>query len=88
MLFFLFTLAKNYSFTLSKPAFNFLWVADVCWLSKRDDAGYLMSAGLSGVGVLSTGTLKLLGKSTEKSGRLKSLQLPPQKLTAERLVVN
>lgn len=36
----------------------------------------------------STGTLKLLGKSTERSRRLKSLQLPPQKLTAERLVVN
>lgn len=76
-------------FAFSLPAFNFLWVADVCWLSRR---ATLMSIwcqlGLSWVGVLSTGTLKLLGKSTEKSGRLKSLQHPPQKLTAERLVVN
>ncbi|KAK5910997.1 hypothetical protein CgunFtcFv8_005209 [Champsocephalus gunnari] len=80
-------------FTRSNPDFNFLWVADVCWLSERDDAGYLMLefSGLSVavyVGVLTTGTLKLMGKDTEKSWRLKSIQLPPQMLTVEILVVN
>lgn len=37
-------------FTPSKPAFNFLWVADVCCLSTPGDTRYLMSAGFRGVG--------------------------------------
>lgn len=79
-------------FTPSKPAFNFLWVADVCCLSTPGDTRYLMSAGFRGVGWVFffplQGPQSSWGKSTETSGRLKSFQLPPQKLTAERLVVN
>lgn len=52
--FFFNTLAKNFQclVTFSTPAFNFLWVADVCWLSKQHDAGHLMSllSVLSGAG--------------------------------------
>lgn len=73
-------LTINYrAFFTPKPAFNFLWVADVRWLSKRKDGEHLMLASLSEVGwvpVLSIRDLEALGKKYREQREIEVTPAP------------
>lgn len=71
-------LTINYrAFFTPKPAFNFLWVADVRWLSKRKDGGHLMSASLSEVGWVPVLSIRDLGALGKKYREQREIEVTP-----------